>query len=210
MINIVSLPPCFGQPCHFQSGRWHHENPFAFVGFNEFGQTPEDRTLHRNTVSWFGDIFYGIYLGLSGKGLFYTADNRLWHTYANTYSRTIYAVVPDSGGVCSIHGGQCIVLLCLVFFLFRDQILSITPKTQEQVDILKNVSTQYEVDIRLICELSSSDLVFSCESLCDTFSPRQAYGSLFHLSTSKRKLRSTCLFLQTAPAPSRISCGNTP
>lgn len=37
----------------------------------------------------------------------------------------------------------------LFFFLFRDQILSITPKTQEQVDILKNVSTQYEVEIRV-------------------------------------------------------------
>ncbi|XP_010752113.2 carboxypeptidase B2 [Larimichthys crocea] len=29
----------------------------------------------------------------------------------------------------------------------RDQILSITPKTQEQVDILKNVSTQYETSL---------------------------------------------------------------
>uniref|UniRef100_A0A3B5AYL6 Carboxypeptidase B2 n=1 Tax=Stegastes partitus TaxID=144197 RepID=A0A3B5AYL6_9TELE len=32
----------------------------------------------------------------------------------------------------------------LFFFSHSDQILSITPKTQEQVDILKNVSTQYE------------------------------------------------------------------
>lgn len=35
-----------------------------------------------------------------------------------------------------------IFLLCLI----SDQVLSITPKTQEQVDILKNVSTQYEVE----------------------------------------------------------------
>lgn len=30
---------------------------------------------------------------------------------------------------------------------FSDQVLSITPKTQEQVDILKNVSSQYEVEM---------------------------------------------------------------
>lgn len=37
---------------------------------------------------------------------------------------------------------SCIFLFCLI----SDQVLSITPKTQEQVDILKNVSTQYEVE----------------------------------------------------------------
>uniref|UniRef100_A0A672YVB0 Carboxypeptidase B2 (plasma) n=1 Tax=Sphaeramia orbicularis TaxID=375764 RepID=A0A672YVB0_9TELE len=31
-----------------------------------------------------------------------------------------------------------------LFFLYSDQLLSITPNTQEQVDVLKNVSTQYE------------------------------------------------------------------
>lgn len=31
---------------------------------------------------------------------------------------------------------------------FSDQVLSITPNTQEQVDILKNISTQHEVKIR--------------------------------------------------------------
>uniref|UniRef100_I3K2Q6 Carboxypeptidase B2 n=1 Tax=Oreochromis niloticus TaxID=8128 RepID=I3K2Q6_ORENI len=36
--------------------------------------------------------------------------------------------------------------LCLfLFFKFSDQVLSITPQTQEQVDILRNVSTHYEV-----------------------------------------------------------------
>lgn len=33
-----------------------------------------------------------------------------------------------------------------LFFLISDQVLSITPKTEEQVEILKNVSTQYEVE----------------------------------------------------------------
>lgn len=36
-----------------------------------------------------------------------------------------------------------------LFCLTSDQVLSITPKTQEQVDILKNVSTQYEVELFL-------------------------------------------------------------
>lgn len=53
--------------------------------------------------------------------------------------------MPDwSRGVCIVHGGQCLLLMS-VFFLSSDQILSITPTTKEQVDILKNVSTQYEV-----------------------------------------------------------------
>uniref|UniRef100_A0A3B3WS26 Peptidase M14 domain-containing protein n=1 Tax=Poecilia mexicana TaxID=48701 RepID=A0A3B3WS26_9TELE len=42
---------------------------------------------------------------------------------------------------------KCIdVFFCLFFYIyFSGQVLSITPKTQEQVEILKNVSTQYEV-----------------------------------------------------------------
>lgn len=32
-------------------------------------------------------------------------------------------------------------------FLYSDQVLSITPTTQEHVDVLKNVSTQYKVEI---------------------------------------------------------------
>lgn len=39
------------------------------------------------------------------------------------------------------------VLYCFVLPRFSDQVLSITPKTQEQVDILKNVSSQYEVEM---------------------------------------------------------------
>lgn len=49
-----------------------------------------------------------------------------------------------------------------------------------------------------------------CESLCYIFSPRQSCGSLFPLSTSKQKLKSTCSFLQTAQRLSRACCRNTP
>lgn len=38
-------------------------------------------------------------------------------------------------------------LCCFVLSPFSDQVLSITPKTQEQVDIVKNVSSQYEVEM---------------------------------------------------------------
>lgn len=48
-----------------------------------------------------------------------------------------------------------------LFYLISDQVLSITPKTQEQVDILKNVSTQYEVETFFFCNrLLSSDSFF--------------------------------------------------
>lgn len=39
-------------------------------------------------------------------------------------------------------------------FSNSDQVLSITPKTQEQVDVLKNVSTQYEVIMGKCTKLS--------------------------------------------------------
>lgn len=38
-------------------------------------------------------------------------------------------------------------LYSFVLSQFSDQVLSITPKTQEQVDVLKNVSSQYEVEM---------------------------------------------------------------
>lgn len=56
-------------------------------------------------------------------------------------------------------------MLNMSFFVlswFSDQVLSITPKTQKQVDILKNVSSQYEVEfffpsfLWLLCSNSMS------------------------------------------------------
>lgn len=78
-----------------------------------------------------------------------------------------------------------------------DQVLSITPYTQEQVEVLKNVSTQYEVNFKIDQYLH----VYNCPALTqDTCFPlSQLYGSLFHLSTSRRMHRSTFTFLQTAP-----------
>lgn len=119
--------------------------------------------------------------------------------------------MPDwSRGVCIIHGGQCLLLMA-VFFLSSDQILSITPTTKEQVDILKNVSTQYEVgDSPFIRDWVGVFFLSSCESLFEMFSPRQPYGSRPHLSSSKKRLRSTCLYLPTAQRPSQACCRNTP
>lgn len=36
--------------------------------------------------------------------------------------------------------------ICLLY-VFSDHVLSITPKTQEQVDVVKNISTRYQVDM---------------------------------------------------------------
>lgn len=47
-------------------------------------------------------------------------------------------------------------LYCFVLSIFSDQVLSITPKTQEQVDILKNVSAQYEVQMFAFVSLTMS------------------------------------------------------
>lgn len=50
-------------------------------------------------------------------------------------------------------------LYSFVLSQFSDQVLSITPKTQEQVDILKNVSSQYEVEMFfLFCKYSAPNL----------------------------------------------------
>lgn len=54
---------------------------------------------------------------------------------------------------CEIHFFK---LMGLFYIYFSGQVLSITPNTQEQVEILKNVSTQYQV------ELFSSLPPFTC------------------------------------------------
>lgn len=102
-------------------------------------------------------------------------------------------------------------LLLMSFFKSRDQVLSMTPKTQEQVDILKNVSTQYQVEISLFPPIvSDSSDSSSCESCVFLPLTRQPYGSQPHPSTSKRRPRSTSLSLQTARRPSWICYRNTP
>lgn len=53
-------------------------------------------------------------------------------------------------------------------------------------------------------------ILSTCKSLPDIFFPRQLCGSLFHPSTSKRRLRSTCLSLQTAQKPSRTCYRHMP
>lgn len=58
--------------------------------------------------------------------------------------------------------------------------------------------------------LSGGFFLSSCESLFEMFSPRQPYGSRPHLSSSKKRLRSTCLYLPTAQRPSQACCRNTP
>lgn len=62
----------------------------------------------------------------------------------------------------------------------------------------------------LLLSVTGWAFLSSCESLLEMFSPRQPYGSRPHLSSSKKRLRSTCLYLPTAQRPSQACCRNTP
>lgn len=65
-------------------------------------------------------------------------------------------------------------------------------------------------EILLLSVIEWGFFLSSCESLFEMFSPRQPYGSQPHLSSSKKRLRSTCLYLPTAQRPSQACCRNTP
>lgn len=60
--------------------------------------------------------------------------------------------------------------VCFVLLLLSDQVLSITPKTQEHVDIVRNVSTQYQVEIMnfFVSGYCSSMFVLPCVNQCVT------------------------------------------
>lgn len=61
------------------------------------------------------------------------------------FKTLIYMYSPNSNHIQQVE--NCILLF--VLFLLSDQVLSITPKTQEQVDIVRNVSIQYQVELMI-------------------------------------------------------------
>lgn len=99
---------------------------------------------------------------------------------------------------CFIRGTSC---FC---HKSSDQVLSITPRTQEQVDVMKNISSQHEVQVALfsLC-LMPLWLVSKFKTL---FPRRQCYGSPRRPSTSGRRPRSTCLSRRTFRKPLRQHC----
>uniref|UniRef100_A0A3P9P164 Carboxypeptidase B2 (plasma) n=2 Tax=Poecilia reticulata TaxID=8081 RepID=A0A3P9P164_POERE len=73
----------------------------------------------------------------------------------------------------------CTVFDGFFFYIyFSGQVLSITPNTQEQVEILKNVSTQFEVALQVYVMLPNADEIIKMQMRNDSGDPRS--GSTFY------------------------------